>query len=880
MYHSLFSEQEKRAFTKLCRLLTAIVIPILFLASSIQAQTFNGQGNLPFPPTGTTGQTSSIANVSGVGILGGCKKIEKVTIDLDHTWDGDIALFLIAPDGTWLELSSANGLAGDNYKITEFRDDAPFNIISGSPPFNGQFQAEGRQNVTLVFPYTNGPAPGTFNFENTFTGLNADGDWTLFLNDWLGGDSGFLHSWSITFTSNGTQLQVDAGADVTICPGSNPVVLTASPNSASLYTYSWSNNTGAGYTVVPPNGISTSPTQTTIYTVTVTSISGNCTGTDDVVVNVQPAQDPGQINMTVAPPIICGGQPAILTFTIGSSGSWAFNVVATNLSGNTNLVYNVTGTFSSVPVAPSQTTTYTLNSVTDLTTGCIFTLPDPIEVTVQVGSPPQFSVQGPPVICEGESFDLSDLVTLLNGTTVTYHDGNPPTPSNEIPSLVTPSGTTLYTLLFEKDGCTVPINVLLQVTPAGPGPVFDDATVCEDEIINLNTLINPVVPGVFSGPNVTGSNFTGSNLGSFTITFTPNNLCLDPATADINVSPVITYTLGDASLCSADPLLDLSTLADPSYPNGTWTGPGVSGGFFDPYNQSGNVVLTFTPDYDCASIQTTIIEVTPAEIPFLIPTSLCEDAATISLVPLQDPSFPNGTWSGDGVSGTSFDPTGLNGDIVLTFTPDEDCTLPAEVVITVNPLETPDMEGTDVCDLETAFDLTNLEDPFYTGGSWEGTSVNVNTFNASLVTGDVVLTYQAPGSCVLPVDITISVLEAQEPSLFTANICEAAGALDLTDLEDPSYTNGNWSGVGVSGSIFNPLNLAGINVLTFTSSDYCVQATTTTVEVEEAASPALGIAELCTTGPVYDLTLLEDPAYSNGLWSGPSVTGTEFDPTG
>ena len=129
---------------------------------------------------------------------------------------------------------------------------------------------------------------------------------------------------------------------------------------------------GAGYTVVPPNGISTSPTQTTIYTVTVTSISGNCTGTDDVVVNVQPAQDPGQINMTVAPPIICGGQPAILTFTIGSSGSWAFNVVATNLSGNTNLVYNVTGTFSSVPVAPSQTTTYTLNSVTDLTTGCIF----------------------------------------------------------------------------------------------------------------------------------------------------------------------------------------------------------------------------------------------------------------------------------------------------------------------------------------------------------------------------------------------------------------------------------------------------------------------------------------------------------------------------
>jgi gliding motility-associated-like protein len=190
------------------------------------------------------------------------------------------------------------------------------------------------------------------------------------------------------------------------------------------------------------------------------------------------------------------------------------------------------------------------------------------------------------------------------------------------------------------------------------------------------------------------------------------------------------------------------------------------------------------------------------------------------------------------------------------------------------------MQGTDVCALENAFDLTSLEDPFFSGGNWDGPSVNVNTFNASLVMGDVVLTYQAPGSCVLPIDITLSVIQAQQPSLFTANICEAAGALDLTDLEDPSFANGTWSGNGVSGNTFNPLSQVGINNLTFTSSDYCVQPATTTVEVEEAASPALGIAELCTTGPVYDLTLLEDPAYTNGQWSGPSVAGSEFDPTG
>ena len=124
--------------------------------------------------------------------------------------------------------------------------------------------------------------------------------------------------------------------------------------------------------------------------------------------------------------------------------------------------------------------------------------------------------------------------------------------------------------------------------------------------------------------------------------------------------------------------------------------------------------------------------------------------------------------------------------------------------------------------------------PILYGRQLEGTSVNVNTFNASLVTGDVVLTYQAPGSCVLPVDITISVFRSTRTITFHCQCLRGRPrALDLTDLEDPSYTNGNWSGVGVSGSIFNPLNLAGINILLLPHPTIVYKATTTTVEVEE-----------------------------------------------
>jgi subtilisin-like proprotein convertase family protein len=46
------------------------------------------------------GITTSIATVSGVGIIGnGCVFIDNVTIDLTHTFVGDIAIFVIAPGG-------------------------------------------------------------------------------------------------------------------------------------------------------------------------------------------------------------------------------------------------------------------------------------------------------------------------------------------------------------------------------------------------------------------------------------------------------------------------------------------------------------------------------------------------------------------------------------------------------------------------------------------------------------------------------------------------------------------------------------------------------------------------------------------------------------
>ena len=193
-----------------------------------------------------------------------------------------------------------------------------------------------------------------------------------------------------------------------------------------------------------------------------------------------------------------------------------------------------------------------------------------------------------------------------------------------------PSGTTLYTY-FLKRWLYCSHQCLASGYPSRTRPCLM-MPVCEDEIINLNTLINRFVSRCIFRPKCNRINFTGSNLGSFTITFTPNNLCLDPATADINVSPGHHLHLGDASLCSADPLLDLSTLADPSYPNGTWTGPGYLEVFWSCQSKWQCSTHLYTRLW-LRQYSNHDYQVTPAEIPFPIPTSCVWRCGTISLFP-------------------------------------------------------------------------------------------------------------------------------------------------------------------------------------------------------------------------------------------------------
>ncbi|MCB0457059.1 MAG: proprotein convertase P-domain-containing protein, partial [Flavobacteriaceae bacterium] len=142
-----------------------------------------GPSGLPIPATGTSGNMDpSPAVVTTVGIVGVDYAIERIDLDLLHTFDADLDITLTSPNGLVLDLSSDNGGSGDNFTNTVFMDGFP-SITTGSAPFTGTFQPEG------------GP------MNPFFAGEPVNGNWTLNIFDDAGGDSGVLNNYCITFTS-------------------------------------------------------------------------------------------------------------------------------------------------------------------------------------------------------------------------------------------------------------------------------------------------------------------------------------------------------------------------------------------------------------------------------------------------------------------------------------------------------------------------------------------------------------------------------------------------------------------------------------------------------------------------------------------------------
>ena len=141
-------------------------------------------GSQAIPDNNLTGTSNALAFTIPTGaILTGIT----VTVDITHSFDYDLDIFLIAPNAAGIELSTDNGGSNDNYHMTTFSDGALNSILVGSAPFDGFFRPE--QALSLLMPG------------------NAGGNWTLKVADDAALDTGTLDFWSLTLTftlGNGT----------------------------------------------------------------------------------------------------------------------------------------------------------------------------------------------------------------------------------------------------------------------------------------------------------------------------------------------------------------------------------------------------------------------------------------------------------------------------------------------------------------------------------------------------------------------------------------------------------------------------------------------------------------------------------------------------
>ncbi len=146
-----------------------------FTTENIICNNFNATDTpLDIPDNNTTG-IISIINVPGVNSV----NINDVfvSINITHTWVGDLTLTLISPSGTNIVLSATNGGSGDNYINTVFDDDAINAIGSGVAPFTGSFSPDEALRI--------------------LNGEFSSGDWSLVVVDGAGQDTGSIDSWSL-----------------------------------------------------------------------------------------------------------------------------------------------------------------------------------------------------------------------------------------------------------------------------------------------------------------------------------------------------------------------------------------------------------------------------------------------------------------------------------------------------------------------------------------------------------------------------------------------------------------------------------------------------------------------------------------------------------
>ncbi|MBS1612472.1 MAG: choice-of-anchor J domain-containing protein [Bacteroidetes bacterium] len=595
----------------------------------------------------------------------------------------------------------------------------------------------------------------------------------------------------VRLSTNGASTNVGTGANTTgdfttLLLSINPTLVT------NVYPQTWTQYT------VTISGLPAPTSGRIAFRYFVTGAGSLGTNSDYIgidAVNYTPYVCPVlTVNPTTLPGGTAGSAYSQALSQTGALGTPSYAVTAGAVPPGVTL--SAAGTISGTPTA---TGTFNFTVTVSDNSGC--TGSRAYSITVVCPSNP-ISFPVPAALCSNDNVVALSGASPAGGT----YSGTGVTAGQFDPAAGTQTITYDYT---DPYGCahsanqTQTVNTVPTVTLAAPADVCSDA--------GLVTLSGGApAGGVYSGTGVSGGQFDPT-AGSQTITYTytDGNNCSNSASQALNVN-----TAPVAGFATLNPFCDNDgnmQLQGGSPAGGTYSGIGVTGDVFDVSVGTQTVTYTYTAGNGCSSSasQTLTVNAAPT-VTFAAPAAVCDNAGTVTL---SGESPAGGTFSGTGVTGTSFDPASGTQAITYSYTDGNGCSNSASQTLTVNTAPTVTLAApTAVCDNGGTVTLSG-ESP--AGGTFSGTGVTGTSFDPASGTQAITYSYTDGNGCSNSATATLTVNAAPTVTLATlADVCDNAGAITLSG---GAPAGGTYSGIGVTAGSFDPT--AGTQTVTYTYTD-------------------------------------------------------------
>ncbi len=336
----------------------------------------SGPINVAIPDNnGTTGANHTL-NVAG--FVGTVESIS-VTFNITHTWDADLDINLVAPNGNILNLVGARGGSGDNFTNTTISSASTTSLATGTAPFTGTFAADGFIGW--------GPSSYPSNvsaFSSLFSVPN--GTWRLVMADFAAGDAGTLTSWSITINavppptagiwSPITGLFSDPAGTTPYVAGTPATTVYANPASTTTYSVTLTNSStetrtfsGGGTVTIPgiaPGSTSAGAGAPYPSTVSVSGLPANAVLKSVTVKGVKHSF-PDDIDMLLQSPT--GTNVVLMSDAGGSANATGQNYTFDDAAGSlmADAALNNTGTYRPTNFGISDTYPAPIGAITQAT---------------------------------------------------------------------------------------------------------------------------------------------------------------------------------------------------------------------------------------------------------------------------------------------------------------------------------------------------------------------------------------------------------------------------------------------------------------------------------------------------------------------------------